>query len=259
MEDFYQLFAIFNSLDENPLDTGAATNPPTIWLPSSEQKAQQERLRQGIARLRQTIAQEAATTAPRLFHRARLVAHATDVQPAARACRGSRRRTRNWRVRCRSSLVAHELKKPRPAFVLVRGNYDQRGAAVQRHPRVPAAAATRVADRPPRLCALAGPPRASAYRPRGRQPFLATDLRHGARQDGRRLRCPGRAAQSPRPARLACRRVPRKWLERPAASQTDRDLGDVPASVASEPQPIGPATRPTVCFRAARGSGSMPK
>src|SRR5262249_7056880 len=37
MKDFYQLFALFNSLDQSPLDGNAARYPPVIKVASSEQ------------------------------------------------------------------------------------------------------------------------------------------------------------------------------------------------------------------------------
>jgi hypothetical protein len=62
-KDYYQLFAIFNSLDEKPLDGNIARPAPIIEVPTPEQKAAREKLQQQIAALRRTIAQEVAKAA----------------------------------------------------------------------------------------------------------------------------------------------------------------------------------------------------
>lgn len=57
MKDYYSLFAIFNSLDDNPLDGNAAKYPPIIQVPSVEQKVELAKLNDQAARLDGSIKQ----------------------------------------------------------------------------------------------------------------------------------------------------------------------------------------------------------
>ena len=59
-KDYYQLFAFFNSLDENPLDLNAARVPPVISLATPEQTADMERSRRVVAALQKVVADEVA-------------------------------------------------------------------------------------------------------------------------------------------------------------------------------------------------------
>jgi mono/diheme cytochrome c family protein len=63
MKDFYQLFAMFNSLDQSPLDGNAARFPPVIKVASPEQLAALDKLEQKVAAIRKTIADEVAKVA----------------------------------------------------------------------------------------------------------------------------------------------------------------------------------------------------
>ena len=106
---------------------------------------------------------------------------------------------------------------------------------------------------------VAGRARPPADGPGGRQPVLASGLRHGHRQDGRGLRLAGRAAEPSRAARLAGRPVPRGRLGREAVHEAAGDVGDLPAELARDAGDAWPRTRPTACSRAGRGSGSTPR
>jgi hypothetical protein len=59
-KDYYQLFAFFNSLDNNPLDGNASRYPPIAQVPTAEQVAVLERIQQKAAALRTRIAAEVA-------------------------------------------------------------------------------------------------------------------------------------------------------------------------------------------------------
>ncbi|HEV3444083.1 MAG TPA: PSD1 and planctomycete cytochrome C domain-containing protein [Gemmataceae bacterium] len=59
-KDYYQLFAIFNSLDDKPLDGNAARYPPIVKVATAEQRTQLERLEQKVTALKGTIAAELA-------------------------------------------------------------------------------------------------------------------------------------------------------------------------------------------------------
>jgi hypothetical protein len=59
-KEYYQLFAIFNSLDESPLDGNAAVYPPSVKVPSREESEAIEKLRAGIAAVDREIREKAA-------------------------------------------------------------------------------------------------------------------------------------------------------------------------------------------------------
>ena len=98
-----------------------------------------------------------------------------------------------------------------------------------RHARLPAADALRPPAEPARPGPVAPPPRAPADGPRDREPLLAGAVRHRPRADGRRLRRHRGAAEPPRAARLARRRVPRRsrvgQLKKLYATKSDGDVG----------------------------------
>ena len=116
------------------------------------------------------------------------------------------------------TMVMAEMAKPRPTHVLMRGDFRSKGPTVEAgRPREPAAAPARPAGQPAGPGPVAGRPGQPAGRPGDGQPVLAAVLRHRDRQDGQRLRHPGRMAQPPRAARLAGHRV-----RRPAAGTSRR-------------------------------------
>jgi ribosomal protein L20 len=59
-KDFYSLFAFFNSLAENPMDGNALLPPPTLQLPNSEEKKEQQRLQSELAKVEQTANEKSA-------------------------------------------------------------------------------------------------------------------------------------------------------------------------------------------------------
>src|SRR5205823_4363054 len=59
-KDYYQLFAIFNSLDEKAMDDNAPLPPPIARLPDTKQKETLAKLDQKTAALKQQIATEVA-------------------------------------------------------------------------------------------------------------------------------------------------------------------------------------------------------
>jgi mono/diheme cytochrome c family protein len=59
-KDYYQLFAFFNSLDDNPLDGNASRPPPVVRVAAGEQVAALERLKKKADAVRQAIAAEVA-------------------------------------------------------------------------------------------------------------------------------------------------------------------------------------------------------
>jgi mono/diheme cytochrome c family protein len=61
-KDYYQFFAFFNSLDENPLDQNAARYPPILSLATPEQQAELDRMTRLITGVRKVIADEVNQT-----------------------------------------------------------------------------------------------------------------------------------------------------------------------------------------------------
>ena len=182
-KDYYQLFAIFNSLDENPLDLNAARVPPVISLATPEQTADMERSRRVVAALQKVVADEVALVkyvdpgadkpaaeslaawlkAPKPGARQlpKPVQDALKVEATKRNAKqkqalhdyyiahvfGNTRAlfdpllqsmTALEKERDRiekelpMTLVSRELPKPRPSYILKRGEYDQRGTPVGR-------------------------------------------------------------------------------------------------------------------------------
>ncbi len=182
-KDYYQFFAFFNSLDENPLDGNAARHPPVLSLATPEQAAELERAKRVIAALQKVIADELAQVKyadPRAEKPAaesfaawlkapiaggkQLPKPVQDVLKVEAAKRNPQQTKvlldyylENVHGKLRSTfaplhqslaalekerdriekelpvtLVSREIATPRPAFVLKRGEYDQRGDAVGR-------------------------------------------------------------------------------------------------------------------------------
>src|SRR3981081_1488971 len=59
-KDYYQLFAIFNSLDDKPLDGNASRPPPIVKVATPAHRAVLDRLQHKVAALKRTSAEEAA-------------------------------------------------------------------------------------------------------------------------------------------------------------------------------------------------------
>ena len=149
----------------------------------------------------------------------------------------SRKSTRRWfaskadmQARSTTGYVMQEKPEAPIAFVLNRGEYDQRKDQVA--PATPAmlpAYPRRSAAQSPGVCQVAAAARASAHGARHRQSILERSVRHGPREDGRRFRRLGRVAVASGIARLAGRRVSRIGLGREEAFQADGHVGHVSA------------------------------
>ena len=61
-KDYYSLFALFNSCDENPLDGNAAKHPPIVQVPTPEQTLKLAQLRDQAGATRTRISEEVAKT-----------------------------------------------------------------------------------------------------------------------------------------------------------------------------------------------------
>ena len=158
------------------------------------------------------------------------------------------------------TMVMQENPQMRDTFVLVRGDFRSKGERVTRG--VPASLPPLPAGAPDNrlgLAHVAGRSRQSARGPRDRESLLAAVLRHGHRQDQRRLRLAGRMADASRIARLAGRRIRRLGLGRQGAAAADRHVGHLSAVGQGRPANCWSTILTTGCWRAGRGFGWMPK
>jgi mono/diheme cytochrome c family protein len=167
MKDYYGLFAFFNSLDDKPLDGNAQRHPPIIKVPSPKQTAALKRLNDRIAALRAQMSAERARVRDDASLAAWLwtkeVAASAGLLPGLQALSvGQNQLLRDYFVEQVSAktrpifaplqqalktatqerdrldqalpatLVSHERAEARPAYILKRGEYDQRGAPIGR-------------------------------------------------------------------------------------------------------------------------------
>ena len=132
-----------------------------------------------------------------------------------------------------SVMVMEDTAKPRPTYVLKRGQYDMPDTdpAGRAGRSVVAAAACRTGQRETGSAWPTGwLAREPADGPGGRQPDLAAPFRHGTGEDGRELRRSGRAAVASRAARLARERADPHGLGREGHAPADRHQRDLPAA-----------------------------
>ena len=100
--EYYQLFAFFNNMDGPPDNKGHKSPVPKLTLPTPDQIAAADALRAQIADAKGDQATQLRKQLAKL----------TDQFPA--------------------TLIMKERKTPRPAYILVRGEYDNRGEQVER-------------------------------------------------------------------------------------------------------------------------------
>ena len=184
-----------------------------------------------------------------------------EYQIAGEAARSARSRAEpTSRPAARSGYVMQEKPEAPIAFVLNRGEYDQRKDQVA--PGTPAMLPPFPADLPRNRLGLrqvAAAARASAHGARHGQSLLERSVRHRPREDGRRLRRLRRVAVASGAARLAGRRVPRIGLGREEAVQADGHVGHVSPKRGRHEGEAGEGSARIGCSRAARGSAWMPR
>lgn len=145
-KDFYQLYAFFNSFDGEPETGGRGTpdfkrglQPPYLELPSEEQKLAIARLEERIAALEKQL--EAIPQTPNEDATPEPVALVQDpaAEPDAeeRAAieerlKAAREELAQVRRDVSATLVMKERAEPRPAHLLLRGQYDAPGEEVRR-------------------------------------------------------------------------------------------------------------------------------
>ncbi len=123
-KEFYQLFAFFNSIDGPALDGNAARPAPTVRVPTAEQTAELQRMQQKIAALREQVNDETAWAW-----------HTKTYTRLASLCKQMafvEKKRQQIEKGIAATLVFKERAKPKPAYILKRGEYDQRGEQVGR-------------------------------------------------------------------------------------------------------------------------------
>jgi mono/diheme cytochrome c family protein len=123
-KEYYQFFAFFNSLDGPALDGNAARPAPTVSTPTAEQKKDLERVQQKITALRKQINEEAAQA----LH-TKAYTGIAQMLPQIAALEKKRKQIEKG---IPATLVFKERATPKPAYILKRGEYDQRGEQVGR-------------------------------------------------------------------------------------------------------------------------------
>jgi hypothetical protein len=118
-KEYYQLFAFFNNVPENGLDGSRGNAAPAIKAPSIEQQEQLDRLTAAIAEVQQQLKKQmpkpdmgqVKTLNDRL---AKLQKDRADLEQHVP-----------------TTMVMQEMPSPRDTFLLVRGQYDKKGAKVR--------------------------------------------------------------------------------------------------------------------------------
>jgi mono/diheme cytochrome c family protein len=123
-KEFYQLFAFFNNLDGPALDGNAALPAPIVRVPTAEQRARLDQVRQTITSLRGHIDDEAAL--------AWYTKSQAAVAPLRRQLASAERERTRIDKQMPATLVFKERPNLKPSYVLKRGEYDQRGEQVAR-------------------------------------------------------------------------------------------------------------------------------
>jgi mono/diheme cytochrome c family protein len=125
-KDFYSLSAFFNSLDGNPLDGNAARHPPVVQMKATpRQKQELAALVRKAADLRLQTRRVMSPPPWSFTDHEELTA----LWPRVAALY---RQYRRLDAQIGHTYVYREAAKPRQAYLLKRGEYDQRGAPVER-------------------------------------------------------------------------------------------------------------------------------
>ena len=197
---------------DSEIDTVSGELVVTTQTPSSERTSRQRRLIREI-------------------FRSRFANHPAVVE-IRQQLRKLRKRKSDIERQIATSLVWKELDEPRPAYLLVRGEYDHQGEEqVRRTPSV----LPPMPDGLPRdrlglakwLLIPEHPLTARVAVNRFWQQVFGTGI--GANRRG--LWGPGRTAKPSRVARLASSRFRREWLGRQGADEDDRYVGNLPAVI----------------------------
>ncbi len=135
--DFFSLSAFFNNLDGAP-ETGGRSGPdfvrglqpPYLEFPSEEQAARRTELEQQIASAERAVAE--ARAAESSAEGDAKATHEAARKAAEQRLGALRREFNQFRTTIPGAMVMRERAEPRPAHVLIRGQYDRPGAEVPR-------------------------------------------------------------------------------------------------------------------------------
>jgi hypothetical protein len=130
-KEYYQLFAFFNSLDEKPLDGNQSLPPPIVRLPNGKQEAALSCLRKESSAIAKQVSRQLTACMWGLIFR-RAGNETRELLSSWRQFAALEQKRVQLERQVPASLVSRELCDPRPAYVLRRGEYDQRGERVGR-------------------------------------------------------------------------------------------------------------------------------
>ncbi len=139
MKDFYQLYAFFNSLDGPVMDDNAPLPAPVLKAPNRANRPKIAALETEIEALRQSIESAAAAAGTDAATAGTDAAAAGTDTVAGDACQMSaalagleKERRRLETEGAIETLVWKDAASPRPAHILIRGEYDKPGERVER-------------------------------------------------------------------------------------------------------------------------------
>ena len=143
--DFYQLYAFFNNFDGEPetgfrngTDFTRGLQPPYLNLPSPEQEQSLARLEGEIGKLQQrikTLKKKPKPTAesPQVKQESAGEEANTELKTLTTQLDEKKKARDALWEKIPATLVMKERKEPRPAHILIRGEYDQPGEQVERN------------------------------------------------------------------------------------------------------------------------------
>ena len=142
--DFYQLFAFFNNIDGDPETPGREQQPPILQLPTPEQaislnefESQLSAVNQEVDKLKQSLKDFTAKDKSAKTGNAAATAQASELESQVKKKEEELGRLKSAREELERSipiaLVMKERSDVRPAYILIRGAYDQPGEEVSRN------------------------------------------------------------------------------------------------------------------------------
>src|SRR5262249_22591635 len=136
-KEFYQLYAFFHNVPENGLDGSKGNAAPVLKAPTLQQHEALARIDQEIKELEQNLSQPNQISPDSLKKQvAKLRQDRVDLEKQVP-----------------TTMVMQEMAKPRDTYILMRGEYDKKGAKVTAG--VPAALSALPGDAPPNRLGLA--------------------------------------------------------------------------------------------------------
>jgi hypothetical protein len=139
MKDFYQLFAFFNNLDAAPetggrggLDFEKGLQPPYISLADETQQKEWDALQANLAAMKTEVADTQAQLEKASEEQDKEELEGK-LKAQQEALKTTEEQLKSLQRSIRYAMVMKEKSDPRPAFMLIRGAYDNPGEQVQRN------------------------------------------------------------------------------------------------------------------------------